>query len=145
MAIVAAALMAIQAIRTPVRNSGATGELQAPPDVPAALRRACYQCHSQETNWPWYVQFAPLSWFVHGRVSAARRRLDFSAWRDYLYDPGTAARKLGAIDQMMHSGAMPPWYYRLLSARARITPAERAAIETWAIEGRAAALKAEPQ
>ncbi len=139
-----AAIAAIQALRMPVRNGSEQGGFEAPRAVRSAILTACFQCHSEQPRWPWYTQLAPVSWFVHAQVGAARKRLNFSAWKDYLYDPGTAARKFGAINQMVRSGAMPPWYFRTLSARGRLTPAQRAAIETWAIEGRAQALKAEP-
>ncbi len=138
-----ATVVAIQALRMPVRNERAPGGFAAPTTVQSAVRAACFQCHSEHARWPWYAQIAPVSWFIHAQVGEARKRLNFTAWKDYLYDPGTAARKFGAIDQMVRSGAMPPWYFRALSARGRLTPAQRAAIESWAIEGRADALKAE--
>jgi hypothetical protein len=139
-----AAILAIQVLRMPVRNGSAQDGFEAPPEVRSAVLTACFQCHSERARWPWYTQIAPVSWFVHAQVEEARKRLNFSSWKDYLYDPGTAAQKFGAINQMVRSGTMPPWYFRTLSARGRLTAAQRAAIETWAIEGRARALKAEP-
>jgi cytochrome c551/c552 len=72
----------------------------------------------------------------------ARARLNFSEWADYAYDPGTEAHKLEEIERLIKSGAMPPWYYRLMHPRGRLTDAQRITVLRW-IEGKRSALAAE--
>ena len=51
-----------------------------PPEIAALLHAACYDCHSQETKWPWYSHIAPVSWLVANDVTRGRERLNFSDW-----------------------------------------------------------------
>ncbi|HXG67459.1 MAG TPA: heme-binding domain-containing protein [Blastocatellia bacterium] len=53
---------------------------QMTPEVAAILKRACYDCHSNETRWPWYSNVAPASWFVADHVKEGREHLNFSDW-----------------------------------------------------------------
>jgi Haem-binding domain len=130
-AVVAIATAAAQFAQFPQTNPPAVGNLAAPPAIAECLRRACYDCHSNETRWPWYTGFAPASWLAYRHVNQARARLNFSDWADYTYDPGTESRKLGEIAKLIENGTMPPWYYRLMHPRARLTEADRAALTTW--------------
>ena|SRR6266851_1844333 len=106
------------------------------PDAPAAivrlLKRACYDCHSNQTRWPWYSFVAPASWLVSRHVAEARRRLNFSEWEAYASDPDTAAHKLAEIADQVASGKMAPWYYRAAHPEARLKPTERQALIRWA-------------
>ena len=113
------------------------GDLVAPAPVKAVLRAACYDCHSNETRWPWYGTIAPISWLLHHDVTEGRRRLNFSQWAEYTSDPGTVAEKLGKISQFVASGDMAPWYYRMLHQDARLAPAQRAALLAWVEQERA--------
>jgi Haem-binding domain len=130
-AVVVAAFGAAQFVQFPLPNPSVVGNLAAPPGVTESLRRACYDCHSNETSWPWYSRVAPASWLAYRHVNQARARLNFSNWTDYAYDPGTESRKLGEIAKLIKSGTMPPWYYRLMHPRARLTEADRVALLTW--------------
>src|ERR1700690_2763813 len=51
-----------------------------PPPVAALLRAACYDCHSNETKWPWYASVAPVSWWLENHVADGREHLNFSEW-----------------------------------------------------------------
>jgi hypothetical protein len=62
---VATVVVAMQGVRSPRTNPPVERDLVAPPDVKAALRGACYDCHSNETAWPWYSAVAPASWIIH--------------------------------------------------------------------------------
>ena len=63
-AVLAAAFAAVQCIRVAPSNPAPRGDLVAPPEVKVPLRRACFDCHSNETTWPWYSKVAPLSWVL---------------------------------------------------------------------------------
>lgn len=82
--------------------------------------RACYDCHSNQTVWPWYSHIAPVSWLVQYDVDKGRRKLNFSEWdlsRREAHESAKAVRK----------GKMPQWYYVVGHPRAILSSAERQA------------------
>ena len=97
-------------------------------DSPATqqlAQRACFDCHSNETKWPWYSSLAPISWRVQHDVEKGRAELNFSAWN---------ARREAESDAMEDAGKtvlereMPPRDYLLMHREARLTDIERAAL-----------------
>ena len=58
-------------------------DINAPKNVASILRTSCYDCHSNETNWPWYSYVAPVSFMVAGDVEDGRKSLNFSEWDKY--------------------------------------------------------------
>jgi heme-binding protein len=143
LAIIVAAIVltAAQFAQVPRTNAPVKGNLAAPVTVSEIIRHACYDCHSNETQWPWYSQIAPVSWIAYRHVIEARARLNFSEWMDYTYDPGTEAHKLDEIERLIRNGAMPPWYYRVMHPKARLTEAQRTTVLRW-IEDEQSALAA---
>ena len=77
------------------------------------VSRACFDCHSNETKWPWFTKIAPGSWLVYHDVTSGRDRLNFSEWS------GGRPRELGELAEAINSGSMPPWYYRLMHPNSR--------------------------
>ena len=75
-------VLSIQLVPVERTNPSPTGALT---DVPApvgdGLRRACYDCHSRETRWPWYSNVAPVSWLMQGHIDEGREVLNFSEWQ----------------------------------------------------------------
>jgi len=132
----AIAILVAQFVRVDRSNPAVPGDLSAPPVVKDALERACYDCHSNQTRWPWYSAVAPLSWGIHYEVDEGRRRLNFSSWTDYTSDRGTEDQKLDEVASLIASEAMPPWYYRAMHPGARLTAAERATITRWVADGK---------
>jgi len=129
LAILLAAAQTIPVSRT---NPPEQSDPQAPATITRLLRGACYDCHSNQTRWPWYSAIAPVSWMVSHHVTEARRRLNFSEWADYTSDPDTASHKLAEIADQVASGRMAPWYYRVMHPEARLSGAERQALIRWA-------------
>ncbi len=82
------------------------------------VTRACYDCHSNQTTWPWYSNVAPLSWLIQHDVEAGRSRLNFTEWNQSQRGVENAARQV-------QSGTMPQWYYVVLHPTASLTPAEK--------------------
>lgn len=80
--------------------------------------RACFDCHSNQTHWPWYSHVAPMSWLVQYDVDEGRRVLNFSEWNRGNSEAGEAA-------ETIREGEMPPRSYVLLHPQARLTDAER--------------------
>jgi Haem-binding domain len=136
---VATVVLAMQAVRYPSTNPQVERDLVAPPDVKAALHGACYDCHSNETAWPWYTAVAPASWIIHRDVDEGRKRLNFSSWGDYADDPGTLSQKLDEIAKAVAAGDMAPWYYRMLHPDARLSETQRESLVRWAKQTRASA------
>ncbi|MCS6888325.1 MAG: heme-binding domain-containing protein [Chloroflexus sp.] len=88
------------------------------PEAASIARRACYDCHSNETVWPWYSKVAPVSWLVTYDVIKGRNALNFSL---PLRDPAELAEE---IAEVVRSGEMPPRQYLLAHPDAKLTPQE---------------------
>lgn len=88
------------------------------PTTRALAERACFDCHSNQTRWPWYSHVAPISWLVQNHVDEGRRVLNFSEWNLGRSEADEAA-------EVVREGEMPPRSYVLLHPEARLTDAER--------------------
>lgn len=115
-----AAFVGIQFIPDPRTNPPVTREVRW--DAPATrelVRRACFDCHTNETTWPWYSHIAPASMLVIGHVNDGRRRMN-SSERD---KPQRATFK--DVEENVSSGEMPIWNYVIAHPQAKLTPAEK--------------------
>lgn len=131
---VVAVLVLIQLVRPEMTNPPVTGDIGAPPEVAAILKRACYDCHSNETKWPWYSQVAPVSWLVADHVKDGRKHLNFSEWQGY--EDGRKLKKMEETAEEVGEGEMPIPGYVALHAEAKLTDAEKNAIVQWAKSAR---------
>jgi hypothetical protein len=91
------------------------------PQTRELAKRACYDCHSNETTWPAYSNVAPISWLVQRDVDEGRRHLNFSEWGQRNF----RTREIGGVIQ---EGEMPPFYYVILHPNAGLTAAEKDAL-----------------
>lgn len=99
-------------------NPPVTGEPQwDSPRTAELAQRACYDCHSNKTVWPWYSHIAPLSWMVQSHVDEARGKLNFTEMDKPQKDADEAA-------DAVREGWMPPQYYVQLHSSARLSAAE---------------------
>jgi hypothetical protein len=80
--------------------------------------RACFDCHSNETHWPWYSRIAPVSWWTQNHVDEGRDELNFSEW-SWSYD------EIDEIAESVMEGEMPPNYYKLLPGSRNLSDRER--------------------
>jgi hypothetical protein len=88
------------------------------PGTRELFRRACFDCHSKQTVWPWYARVAPVSWLVQNDVDGGRGHLNFSQWdRQQHHAPDVAAQ--------VKQGDMPLWYYRPMHPAAGLSNAEK--------------------
>jgi hypothetical protein len=129
---VVVALVAIQLVPVDTGNPPVAADVPASPEVKAILRRACYDCHSNETEWPWYARIAPVSWFIARDVHKGRTELNFSTWNQY--STQQRVKKLRESWQEVAVGEMPPWLYRPIHRDARLTAEDRALLLQWARE-----------
>src|SRR6185369_16962888 len=90
-------------------NPPARFKLDAPPDVEAILRKACFDCHSNETKWPFYAKIAPGSWLMARDVRKGRSHMNFSEWAEH--DDDEKKTDLENCWEQVESGAMPKWFY----------------------------------
>lgn len=129
--VIGAAAFAAQLVTVERVNPSASpgSPLAAPAEIDALLTRACRDCHSNRTRWPWYSRVAPASWIVARDVALGRAELNFSEWGAYY--PQTRLRKLQWMGRMVREGSMPPWTYRAIHPGARLTKAERALLDRW--------------
>ena len=74
------------------------------PQTKTLAVRACYDCHSNKTVWPWYSNIAPASWLIQRDVDEGRRKLNFSEWHRRQKEAHESAKTV-------QKGSMPPWYY----------------------------------
>jgi heme-binding protein/cytochrome P460 len=95
----------IQLIRPELANPPVTGDLEAPKAVKDILKRACYDCHSNETNLRWYDKVVPIYWKVAEHVRDGRKVLNFSDWQHLA--PGDQKGKLWEAVNQIQAGAMP--------------------------------------
>src|SRR5258705_3723702 len=104
-------------------------EVDAPPGARAVLERSCFDCHSNQTRWPWYAWVAPASWLLSHDVNEARGHMNFSTWNRY--DAQERAEHLEEIAEVVEEGEMPPWFYLPLHPKARLSQSDAAAIHAW--------------
>lgn len=96
---------------------------EAPWGSPQARRLAvdaCYDCHSNQTNWRWYSFVAPASWYVANHVDEGRRAVNFSEW--------DRPQRAGELSETVVEGSMPPRYYTLIHPAARLSGSEKQAL-----------------
>jgi heme-binding protein len=112
-------LVGIKFILVNRSNPPVEKEIMASPEVKAILKRACYDCHSNETIWPWYSQVAPASWLLAWDVGEGREELNFSTWNRYSQKKRNKIIK--EIWEEVEEGEMPPWFYLPLHLEARLS------------------------
>lgn len=87
------------------------------PDTRALAKTACFDCHSNETNWGrWYENVAPSSWLVQHDVDEGRQHLNFSEW-----DQGGKPRETEELWEVLQRNSMPPSQYLILHPEAKLT------------------------
>jgi hypothetical protein len=124
-----AGLVAIQLVPVTRTNPPLQTEMPASPELRAVLRRACYDCHSNETVWPWYSRIAPVSWLLARDVNGGRKRLNFSAWN--LMPAATQAKRVRESGKNVQEGDMPPWFYLPMHPAARLSDNDKAILMGW--------------
>ncbi len=105
--------------------------VKVPGDIKAILFRACGDCHSNQTVWPWYGHVAPISWVVVDDVNEGRRKLNFDDW-ETLQSSKQATDLLSGICKEVEQKGMPPFSYRIVHRQSGMNKQETATICSWA-------------
>lgn len=130
------ALIVIQFI--PVDKNGEGYESLAPflqetkptEEVAAILKSACYDCHSNQTTYPWYSNLAPASFYLEDHIKDGKRHLNFSEWEQY--SAKRKNRKLNQIIEALAHKTMPLESYKLIHTEAQLDAAQTEALLNWA-------------
>jgi len=88
------------------------------PQVRVLAQRACFDCHSNSTRWPWYSHVAPISWLVQYDTDEGRKKLNLSEWN-------LPQREADEASEVVREGEMPPAIYLVTHPEARLSDAER--------------------
>lgn len=124
--------IAIQLVPVERSNPAVVADINAPPAVAEVLRASCYDCHSNETRWPWYSRVAPASWLVAHDVDEARDHLNFSLWGTY--EAKRQQHLASEIWEEVEDGEMPLAKYLLAHPGARLSKDDRALLAAWSAE-----------
>ncbi len=124
--------IAIQFVPMDATNPPVESDIPTSHEVKAVLRRACYDCHSHETVWPWYSRIAPVSWLLTRDVQEGRAELNFSTWNRY--STQEQVEKLKASWTYETEGHMPPWYYLPVHRDAHLSAQDRDLLRQWALQ-----------
>lgn len=124
--IVGAAIQLIPVNReNPPVSAGADmlGINPANPEVTAILKSACYDCHSNETKYPWYSKIAPISWWLKDHINEGREELNFSEWSNY--SAKKRNHKLKEAIEMVDEAEMPLKSYTWMHTDSKLSDAQR--------------------
>ena len=102
----------------------------------AILKESCFDCHSNETEWPLYARIAPGSWLMARDVRKGRSRLNMSEWGETDEEERTLDRE-SSWDEIQE-GEMPPWFYLPMHPSARLDDKEKAILKEWLLKKRPA-------
>ena len=128
--LLAITFVGIQFIEVERTNPLVTADINAPTEIKTIFRTSCYDCHSNETVWPWYSKIAPVSWLVSNDVKDGRKHLNFSEW-EKLYSEKRAKLKKEIWDEV-NKDEMPLDIYTYLHPSAKLEMIQKDMIKKWA-------------
>ncbi|PJB13511.1 MAG: cytochrome C [Flavobacteriales bacterium CG_4_9_14_3_um_filter_40_17] len=111
-------------------------ETQPTPEVKTILKTACFDCHSNNTVYPWYAEIAPVSYWLADHIDEGKEHLNFSDWVNYV--PKKKAHKLEELVEEVEKGEMPLESYTFIHQNARLTAEQTVALISWAKGARSA-------
>lgn len=92
---------------------------KTPETTAALIRNSCYDCHSNETKYPWYTNVQPFAWFLKSHIDDGRKELNFSTFATY--EPKRQAHKLSEAAEQVQKGDMPLDSYVLIHSEAKLS------------------------
>ncbi len=124
-------LIGIQFVPVERTNPLVVYDIDAPANIKTVLKKACYDCHSNETEWAWYTEIAPLSFLTVKDVNEGRGHLNFSEWGNYTNKLGQVKNEIWEEVREEH---MPPWMYRVVHSDAKLSQEEKDILRNWAMD-----------
>ena len=105
-------------------------EIVLQPEVKTIVEKACYDCHSNKTNWPWYSYVAPVSFIVAKHVEDGRDEMNFSLWQTF--SKKRKSKKLKELVEEVEEGEMPLFPYPVTHPEADLSKEEINTLISWA-------------
>jgi hypothetical protein len=102
---------------------------RVPTDIHAVLKTSCYDCHSNNTNYPWYYNIQPLGWILNKHVNEGKENLNFSEFGSY--SERKRANKFRAIGKSINDGTMPLSQYTMMHKDSKLTTDAKTIIINW--------------
>jgi hypothetical protein len=102
---------------------------EIPKEVHATLIEKCYDCHSNNTRYPWYFNIQPIGWWLAAHVHDGKENINFSEFRNYT--PKKEQRALEELEEVVEEGSMPLKAYVTFHPGSEITPDDKKAILNW--------------
>ena len=103
----------------------------ASPEVKSILNKACNDCHSNNTNYPWYAQIQPAAWWLNDHIKDGKRKLNFSEFGTYRI--AKQYKKLDECNEEVKEGEMPIEPYTYIHRNAKLTQDEKIKLAEWTI------------
>ena len=117
-------------ISTQVSENAITQHYDIPKNIQNILKTSCYDCHSNNTNYPWYNKIQPVNWWLADHVNEGKRKLNFDEFNTY-----STKKKLHKLDEVIETireNEMPLKSYTLIHGDAKLSDSDKQEIETWA-------------
>jgi hypothetical protein len=128
-------LLVIQVFRIDKTNPSQNPDIdylyivKPPAEIASLIKDGCYDCHSNETSYPWYSNIAPFSWLIKSHIIEGRDHLNFSEWGNY--QAGRRGNKQDKCKEMLVKNEMPISLYKLMHSSAKFTNEQKAMLITW--------------
>lgn len=114
---------------TAILTTDFTKTFDVPKDIQAILKTSCYDCHSNNTNYPWYNKTQPISWLMEHHIEKGKDELNFSEFG--MYSKRKQKNKLKAIVNQLKDGEMPLSSYTFIHSNAKLTEHQKKEIMNW--------------
>jgi hypothetical protein len=108
--------------------------VNVPVNIHDLLKTSCYDCHSNNTNYPWYANIQPLGWWLANHIKEGKRELNFNEFRSY--SQRRQLSKLKAIAESIKDGSMPLSSYTLMHQNAKLSENDKQAVIDWTEKAR---------
>jgi len=127
-------IILIQLIQTDKNNQKMDFSLEVKTDdmVKKILKKSCYDCHSQQTKYPFYSYIAPFSWVISSNIKNGRKALDFSKWKNI--DKGIKIERLKRMKKVINNSMMPKFGYLIFHPKAKLNQKEIKVLDSWTVE-----------
>lgn len=112
-----------------VSENDLTKNFDVPENIQNSLKKSCYDCHSNITNYPWYHKVQPISWILENHINEGKSVLNFNEFGTY--SKRKQKNKLRSIRNQIEDGEMPLYSYTLMHSNAKLSENEKTEIFNW--------------
>ncbi len=113
-----------------VLKSDISKSFTLPTEIQTIFKNSCYDCHSNNTNYPWYNKVQPISWLLENHIKKGKKELNFSEFGSY--SKRKQKNKLKSIKSQVIDDEMPMFTYTLIHKNAKLTESDKKLIKNWA-------------